>query len=521
MTKHDEAMSELDYLVRSNRPLIYVVSYEETRVMEAIRTVATSQSAKTWNLLSWDLADGLRHECGPTEPTADSPRDQISVLEWFASATMPEDTFSVLVLKDFQHLIGDSGHVGQVELRLWRMLRNMCASFVGRRKCVIILAAGLFLPEELERIVSVIDWPLPEVEHIRQWITQMLSDATEHPELSAKFRTKYEEQELGEIVGAFRGMTNDQIVLLSTYIMLKHGEFSPGIVSNHKRDMIRKSTILEWIEPEEGLEAIGGLNSLKAWIENRKALFGPEARQHHIRPPKGLLLFGVQGCGKSKVIKCLARDFGLPILRLDMGRIFQGLVGGSEQNVRNAIKIAESVAPCVLWSDEIEKGIAGHRGSGTSDGGTAARVFSTFLTWMQEKTAPVFFVATANDISVLPPEFMRKGRFDEIFFVDLPLPAEREQIISIHAKTRGFEVTDRDMVDIVASSERFTGAEIEAAIEESLVVAFNDNKRTVTAGDIIEAMERTTPLAMMMSEQIDALRDWASLKARQASERVR
>jgi SpoVK/Ycf46/Vps4 family AAA+-type ATPase len=255
---------------------------------------------------------------------------------------------------------------------------------------------------------------------------------------------------------------------------------------------------------------------LKDWLNKRAAAFTQEARAFGLPAPKGILMLGVQGCGKSLCAKAVSNQWQLPLLRFDMGRMFGSLVGSSEENVRRAISVAESVAPAILWVDEIDKAFAGSQGSGATDGGTTARVFGTFLTWLSEKTAPVFVVATANDISQLPPELLRKGRLDEIFFVDLPGEEERAEIFRIHIHRHQRPVEQFDLAALAAASKDFSGAEIEEAINSALYDAFYE-QRDITTGSVLAALAQTVPLAKTMDEQINRLRNWAEGRARNAS----
>jgi SpoVK/Ycf46/Vps4 family AAA+-type ATPase len=255
---------------------------------------------------------------------------------------------------------------------------------------------------------------------------------------------------------------------------------------------------------------------LKEWLEKRTKSFTDSAREFGIPAPKGILLLGVQGCGKSLLAKAVAAHWNLPLLKLDVGRIFGSLVGQSEENIRKAIAVAESVAPCVLWADELEKGFAGVGGSGVSDSGTTARVFATFLTWMSEKTAPVFMIATANDVTALPPEMLRKGRFDEIFFVDLPDLEERKEIFAIHLKKRNRPVENFDLQELAQKTRGFSGAEIEQVVVGALYIAY-DAGRELGQADLLEEAKNVVPLSVMMSEDIAELRQWAALRTRPAS----
>jgi SpoVK/Ycf46/Vps4 family AAA+-type ATPase len=269
------------------------------------------------------------------------------------------------------------------------------------------------------------------------------------------------------------------------------------------------------------MDNIGGLEGLKHWLSKRKDAFSREAVEYGLPSnPKGILLVGIQGAGKSLFAKGISSFWNFPLLRLDMGKVFSGLVGSSEQNMRQVFKVAESVAPCILWCDEIDKGMSGSRASSSTDGGTTSRVLGSWLTWMQDRKAPVFVVATANDVSSLPPELLRKGRFDEIFFVDLPKYSERKTIFQIHLEKRARNPKDFNLEKLAEISESYTGAEIEAAIESALYEAFSDNKRDITSFDITQSIKESVPISKLMREEIDLLRAWASERARNASNGV-
>ena len=280
-----------------------------------------------------------------------------------------------------------------------------------------------------------------------------------------------------------------------------------------KKQIIRQSETLEFFESSEGLGAIGGLEELKSWLQSREKAFGREAREFGLPQPKGLLLLGVQGCGKSLTAKAVANLWRLPLLRLDFGAVFSSQNAGPEENLRRALRVAESVAPAVLWVDEVEKGLSGAAGD---TAGASARVLGSFLTWMQEKKQPVFVVATANSISYLPPELLRKGRFDEIFFVDLPDVHERGKIFEIHLSRRGRDPAGFACRELAQAAEKFSGAEIEESIVSAMYEAFAAG-REVTAQDVRSAVKETVPLAVTQEEQIQALKDWAKNRARRAS----
>ena len=296
----------------------------------------------------------------------------------------------------------------------------------------------------------------------------------------------------------------------------KLDEEAVKVILSEKKQLIRKSGILEYYDHEEGLENLGGLEVLKDWLKKRNTAFSEKAREFGLPSPRGVLLLGVQGCGKSLTAKTVAALWRQPLLRLDMGSIFSSLVGSSEENLRRAIRTAESIAPAILWVDEIEKAFSGTQSSSQSDAGTTSRVFGTFLTWLQEKKKPVFVIATANSITQLPPELLRKGRLDEIFFVDLPSAEERGEIFKIHIGKKGRNPARYETDALVDASEGFSGSEIEQAVVSALYDAY-DELRDLEPRDLLRALRETVPLSRTMSEQIETMRKWAGVRARRAS----
>ncbi|HZS42580.1 MAG TPA: AAA family ATPase, partial [Polyangia bacterium] len=319
-----------------------------------------------------------------------------------------------------------------------------------------------------------------------------------------------------QLVDAALGLTKTEAENVLAKSIVRHKTFHLPTVLSEKKHIIRKSGILEYYEATESLDEIGGLETLKEWLQKRRNAFTQHAREFGLPLPKGILLIGVPGCGKSLTAKAVGAAWQMPLLRLDVGKIFGGLVGASEENIRKAIKTAEAIAPAVLWLDEMEKGFSGTGSSNMSDGGTTSRVFGTFVTWLQEKTAPVFVIATANNVHQLPPELLRKGRFDEIFFVDLPSREERKAIYEIHVKKKKRDPAALDLHRLVEASPEFSGSEIEQAVVSALYDAFDANADLSTDGLIASARE-IVPLAVTMKEGIDAMREWAKTRARNAS----
>lgn len=521
ISQHRICMKEVDYQIRSNRPLIYICTHEEERVWAALETISERKNKDNWTVYGWDITGKL--VCN--NPHAIMPQngevaDQLSILSWFDSldnSTAMSDSYTILVLKDF-HKFFEHGQISdQMEKQVVRQVRNMCQTYKYKRKCLIITGITLNLPPELQKLTTIIDWPLPEKEHIKEQVNKMLSAVERRDDLKS-FQTKYTSEENEEIISSLQGLTLNEIELLNSYIVLTQNKLSPVFMASRKREIIRESGLLDWRESVVNINNVGGMAEFKKWLKKRKNAFGDDAKEYGLPESiKGVLAVGVQGCGKSRLAEALADYYKLPLLRLDIGSLFSGTLGSTEENIRMAIKVSESVAPCILWCDELEKGFSGSGSSNYTDGGTSSRVFATFLTWMQMKTKPVILFATANDISSLPPELIRKGRFDEIFFVDLPLPEERAEIFDIHLKMRERDVTIFDMDALVEYSDGFTGAEIEAAIVDAMYVGFDDNRREITTSDIVTSLLETVPLSVQMKEQVDALRVWARSRARHAS----
>lgn len=370
------------------------------------------------------------------------------------------------------------------------------------------------IPVELEKDIVVLDFPLPQSLELETVLDKALEQSRQKKLLP---------QVKEKLVRAALGLTIDEAQKVYRKAQVKAGQLTEEeveIVLSEKKQLIRRNGILDYVEEDKTIEAVGGLEELKRWLTQRSDAFSARAREYGLPQPKGMLILGVPGCGKSLIAKTTSRLWGLPLLRLDMGRVYDGsTVGKSEANLRNALKTAESISPAILFIDELDKAFAGSGGSADSDGGTSSRIFGSFLTWMQEKTSPVFVMATANRIERLPSEFLRKGRFDEIFFVDLPNTQEREAIFKIHLGNRRNEIERFDLAQLANVSEGFSGAEIEQAIIAAMYEAFAQ-EREFTQLDIIAAMKCTLPLSRTMTEQVTALRDWARKRARPASASV-
>jgi SpoVK/Ycf46/Vps4 family AAA+-type ATPase len=405
-----------------------------------------------------------------------------------------------------------------------RWLRDAIASFKDTQKTILLMSPVQTIPIELEKEVVVVDYPLPTMDELNQVLTQQLDqiqrEQRERGRLGRPDATRISTEAREKLLKAALGLTRDEaekVYRKAHVISSKLTETEVNIVLSEKKQLIRRNGILEFIEEDETLDAVGGLEELKHWLHQRSNAFTERAREYGLPQPKGMLILGVPGCGKSLIAKTTSRLWGLPLLRLDMGRVYDGsMVGRSEANLRNALKTAESISPAILFIDEIDKAFAGSTGSADSDGGTSSRIFGSFLTWMQEKSSPVFVMATANRVERLPGEFLRKGRFDEIFFVDLPNSEERKEIFKIHLQKRRSDIGRFDLDQLVNVCDGFSGAEIEQALVAAMYEAFAQD-REFTQLDIIAAIKATLPLSKTMSEQVTALRDWARQRARPAA----
>ncbi|MEY2408130.1 MAG: hypothetical protein QOF48_800 [Verrucomicrobiota bacterium] len=495
---------EIELLIRARYPLLYVVTSEENRVEELLLEIAAKRQKK---LYEWSCTTGLLPAGTSVQLSRQrnpATREPLAALDEVIAHVEP----AIYLFKDLHPFLSKSNFA------ITRRLKEIALHLKHSHKTVILVSPALEIPAELEKEITVLNFPLPSREELTALLHQILADVQQFKNIVIDLDAPGRER----LLQAALGLTLGEAENVFAKILVKSQRLSSedvGEVFSQKQQIIRKSGLLDYCAAAD-FSHIGGMAMLKDWLGKRVVAFGDEAREFGLPAPKGILLLGVQGCGKSLCAKAIASLWQLPLLRFDMGRMFGSLVGSSEENVRRAIAVAESVAPAVLWVDEIDKAFAGSQSAWGGDGGTTARVFSTFLTWLSEKSAPVFVVATANDISNLPPELLRKGRFDEIFFVDLPAPPERGDIFRIHLALRGREAGGFDLPALVAASEDFSGAEIEQAIISALFDAFAAREELATP-HVLAALHETVPLARTMDEQIDRLRAWADGRARNAS----
>lgn len=500
--------SKIKDMLKAYYPVLYLTSYEYDRTKQKIEGIVNILRSENKNLrlFNWNCVDGLRLIEGVI-PSPVRNKDGEEIVE-------PEETLKYILndresSKDIFVLEDFNNYIEEENVKFY--IRSIAEKARHTNTHAIVLSAVYKLPIELEKYVTVLNIPLPDRGDMEKTLGVV--------ERQCKINLTVEMR--NRMVDAALGMTSMEADLAFCLAAVKDdlGPNAPYTVSSEKEQIIKKSRILDYFPKNESLKDVGGMDILKDWLFKRQKAYEKKARDFGLQEPKGLLLLGVPGCGKSLTAKSIASFWNMPLLRLDIGKVYQGLVGSSEDNIRKAIATAEAVAPCVLWIDEIEKGLNGVQSSGSTDGGVTSRIFSTILTWMQEKTSPVFVVATANNINLLPPELLRKGRFDEIFFVDLPNQKERENIFSIHLKKKGQDPSQYPMEMLGKKTEGFNGAEIEECIKEAMFAAYveaPDNPKLLSK-HLMDAILKTVPLSTTMREQIAALRNWAVTRAKNAS----
>ncbi len=506
---NNNIVMQLSRLFRARFPYIYLTTWEEERAINLIKKMATSEKLikVSREVYIWTQTKGftLNGEVIEGTMSPDKALDFISKCNKNA----------IFIMCDFHVYFGVKGR--QIDYNVVRKIRDNIAELKTSkyRKNVIFMAPELLIPETMQKEVSLVDLPLPSLDEIKTKLEKMLA---QNKQIDT---TKLDESIKEKLCKAALGLTLQEAENAFALAMVNDGcidERDLNIILNEKMQVIKKTGILEFINTDIKLSDIGGLENLKNWLNKRNNSWSEAAKKYCLPAPKGVLITGVPGCGKSLTAKAMSAAWQLPLLKLDFGKIFSGIVGSSEENMRKAIKTAEAVAPSILWVDEIEKSLSGINSNG--DSGTSSRIFGTFLTWMQEKTAPVFVIATANNISGLPAELLRKGRFDEIFFVDLPTKNERKEIFKLHLEKRlqdkevasKIEINDELYDKLADLTEGYVGAEIEQIVISALYEAFFQ-KRPLEISDLKNTIKNVVPLSVTQKEQILALRQWANIRA--------
>ena len=491
----------LTELLRARIPIISLVTCEENRAMQSLHKIGAGLPYPR-PVYVWSCTNGL---VGPKDEKIASTQMPDDVLQ----AILKMSTAGLFILKDFYHYLQDPG-----VCRFLRDAVDTLPTLSGKAgKAIILLGVSSELPQDLLKDVTVVDFELPgepELLQVLEHIGQARAVNNRPP-----IKSLQEPANKQIVVEACLGLTRTEAENAIAVSIAHEDDINATHIMREKKGIVRRSGMLEFHEPDVNMSDIGGLVDLKTFFKKRKNSFSAAARKYGLPAPKGILMLGIPGTGKSLAAKAIAAEWNRPLLRLDMSKIYGSLVGQSETNMTNALKVAEAVAPCILWVDELEKSMSGVQSSGATDSGVTARVFGSFLTWLSEKTSPVFVACTANDVRSLPAELLRKGRLDEIFFVDLPSCKARQEIFEIHLRKRGRKPKDFDCEGLAEITEGFSGSEIEQAVIGGLYEAF-DEGREVTSGDILTTVTSTMPLSKTMEEQITFIRQWSDGRARRA-----
>lgn len=477
---------ELALFLKARYPIIYINTIEEDRVEYIIRKNIKTNLNRS--IYSWDFVDGYTNNPNNEGFAKRNPLQALELVE-----RLNAETPALFILKDFNRFLTD--------LSISRKLRNISRILKLQPKTIIIIGSDLTIPKELQDLLTVLQFQLPLEDEISQELNRLVNS----------LNIKIESQLFENLTRACQGLSLERIrrvlsKIIATYKTIDTNSIS--ILLSEKKQIISQTEILEYTSVDETITNLGGLDNLKDWLKKRKTAFGIQASNYGLPTPRGLLLVGIQGTGKSLTAKAIANEWQLPLLKLDVGKLFGGIVGESELRLRQMINVSETISPCILWIDEIDKAFSSTESKG--DSGTSNRVLATFVSWLSEKKKPVFVIATANNIDLLPLEIIRKGRFDEIFFLDLPKKEEREEIFKIHLKEfRPNSWESFDYNKLANLSESFSGAEIKQSIIEGMYHAFYE-KREFTTDDICMALNELIPLAHLESNQMIKLQNWAA-----------
>ena len=477
---------ELALFLKARYPIIYINTIEEDRVEYVIRKNIKTNLNRS--IYTWDFVDGYTNNPNNEGFAKRNPLQALELVE-----RLNAETPALFLLKDFNRFLTD--------LSISRKLRNISRILKLQPKTIVIIGSDLTIPTELQDLVTLIEFELPLEDEINQELSRLVNS----------LNIKIDSQLFENLTRACQGLSLERIrrvlsKIIATYKTIDDN--SIAVLLSEKKQIISQTEILEYYSVNEKMTNLGGLDNLKDWLKKRKTAFSIQASNYGLPTPRGLLLIGIQGTGKSLTAKAIANEWQLPLLKLDVGKLFGGIVGESESRLRQMINVAETISPCILWIDEIDKAFTNTESKG--DSGTSNRVLATFISWLSEKTRPVFVIATANNIDLLPLEIIRKGRFDEIFFLDLPKQDEREEIFKIHLQEfRPNTWESFNYSKLAQVSESFSGAEIRQSIIEGMYHAFYE-KREFTTDDICLALTEFIPLADLESDQMVRLQNWAS-----------
>lgn len=492
--ERNQIISEIRRLIAAKYSLAYLITYEEERVVKIVRDIATSCFSTPLKFYDWTATEGLKNEMGIVPDTTDPVKALDAIIKMKDGA--------LFIMRDLHIFLRSQPMVV-------RKLRDAYSKLQGVFKTIFLVSSVMVLPDEMAKEVVVLDFPLPNASELEQILETVLA-------AQKNLKVELNKDDKNDFVKAAMGLTNDEAKLAFTRACLGRSVLTAmqvEIVIEEKSQQVRREGILDYVPVNYGIDSVGGLAVLKEWLGKRTRFFTNEARQFGLSMPKGVLLTGVSGCGKSLCAQAISSYWKLPLMRLDLAKVYGGTIAAPEETLRRALHTVEAVSPAILWIEEIEKGVAGYK---EGDRGTTARMFSTFLTWMQEKKSLVFVCATANEIELLPAELLRKGRFDEIFFVDLPREEERLEIFEVHIRKRKQKPDKFNLLHLAKAAKGFSGAEIEQVVVTGLFEAFNE-KRPLTEQDLYKAIGHTVPLSTTMAETIKDIKRWADTRAVKAS----
>ena len=523
-----DVLERLKILINSSTPIIVMETVEEVRAVEAVRAACAELSMAVFE---WTIADGLvrsgsgmpavpagtlqmrinaaRHAADPHAPESSqaaiyNTADPVQALANMESMTLE----AVFILKDFHRHLDNAVVV--------RRLRDVGQKFSANRRTLILTSPSIDMPPELASLVEYLDLPLPDKGRLREMVEETFKRLSKTHTLQLKL----DAAGVDAIANNLRGLTEEEADRAITQALVTRYALCAETVTDvltAKKELLRHSGMLEFIDATDNMAGVGGLENLKRWLVQRRGAWEDGAREFGLEPPRGMIILGVQGCGKSLCARAVAGEWKLPLVKFDTAAIYDKFVGETEKRIQKVFKVAEQLAPCVLWIDELEKVFAGSgTDSASADAGVSSRLLASFLSWMQDRKAPVFVAATCNNVTVLPPELIRKGRFDELFFVDLPNQSERKQIFAIQLAKRKRNPANFDLDRVATAARGYSGAEIDAAVQGAMYSAYSQ-KKDVTTQALLEALQTTVPLSTMRAEEIAALREWAKDRAVQAS----
>jgi ATP-dependent 26S proteasome regulatory subunit len=523
-----DTLERLKVLINSSTPIVVMETVEEVRAVSLVRAACSELNLAVFE---WSIADGLvrsgsnqavpafldksSHSGGTSTGHATSQpegsnaaiyntQNPVQALGNLEAMTVE----AVFILKDFHRHLDDPVVI--------RRLRDVGQKFSANRRTVILTAPSIAMPPELAALVEYLDLPLPDQARLREIIEET------YKRLSRTHTLKLSADGAGvdAMAANLRGLTEEEAErAVSQAVVARYGLTTDTItdVLQAKKDLLKRSDMLEFVDVSDSMASVGGLENLKRWLAQRKGAWEDKARDFGLEPPKGVIILGVQGCGKSLCARAIAGEWHLPLVKFDTAAVYDKYIGETEKRIQKVFRVAEGLAPCIFWIDELEKVFAGSGPDSASvDAGVSSRILAAFLSWMQDRKAPVFVAATCNNVHVLPPELIRKGRFDELFFVDLPNQSERKQVFSIQLKRRKRNPADFDLERVVAAAKGFSGAEIDAAVQTAMYAAYSD-KKPISTETLLQAISQTVPLSTTRAEEIQALREWARDRAVQAT----